>query len=143
MWHVRALVSPREACTAAVVCTVMSAADPRYVVIDAGYKTLGADSLIQYRDMPEFFWQGRPSYGSVQGRPDLWIGRLSAETAGVQYMEPSVAPERRLRIGDRLEVIPNNATLVINMQERIFGVRNGMVERVLPVAGRGRQTSAV
>ena len=141
MWHVKALVSPREACAAAVVCTVMSAADPRYVVIDAGYKTFGADSLIQYRDMPGFFWQGRPSYGSVQGRPDLWIGRLSAETAGVQYMEPNIGPERRLQVGDRLEVVPNNATLVITMQERIYGVRNGIVERVFPVAGRIRQTS--
>ena len=140
MWHVKALVSPREACAAAVVCTVMSAADPRYVVIDAGYKTFGADSLIQYRDLPEFFWQGRPGYGSVQGRPDLWIGRLSAEAAGVQYMEPDIAPERRLRVGDRLEVVPNNATLVISMQERIFGVRNGVVERVFPVAGRGPRT---
>jgi D-serine deaminase-like pyridoxal phosphate-dependent protein len=137
MWHVKAQVSPREACAAAVVCTVMSTADPRYVVIDAGYKTFGADSLIQYRDIPGFFWQGKPSFGSVQGRPDLWIGRLSAEAASVQYMEPDLAPDRRLRVGDRLEVIPNNATLAINMQERIFGVRNGAVERVFAVAGRG------
>ena len=135
MWHVRAQVSPRGACAAAVACTVMSAADPRYVVIDAGYKTFGADSLIQYRDMPGFFWQGKPSYGSVQGRPDLWIGRLSAEAAIVQYMEPDIATGQRLRVGDRLEVIPNSATLVINMQERIFGIRNGAVERAFRVAG--------
>jgi len=37
---------------------------------------------------------------------------------------------------DRLEIIPNNATLVINMQEKIYGVRHGMVERVFAVAGR-------
>jgi D-serine deaminase-like pyridoxal phosphate-dependent protein len=143
MWHVKAQVSPREACAAAVVCTVMSAADPRYVVIDAGYKTFGADSLIQYRDLPGFFWQGRPSYGSVQGRPDLWIGRLSAEAASVQYTEPDITPDRRLRVGDRLEVVPNNATLVINMQEKIFGVRNGAVERVFAVAGRGHGSFTV
>lgn len=143
MWHVKALVSPREACAAAVVCTVMSTVDPRYVVIDAGYKTFGADSLIQYRDLPGFFWQGRPSYGSVQGRPDLWIGRLSAEAAGVQYMESDIAPDRRFRIGDRLEVVPNNATLVISMQEKIYGVRNDMVERVFSVAGRDRKGSSV
>ena len=136
MWHVKARVSPREACAAAVLCSVMSTADPRYVVIDAGYKTFGADSLIQYRELSDFFWQGRPSYGSVQGRPDLWIGRLSAETACVQYMEPSLGPEQRVRIGDRLEIVPNNATLVISMQEKIYGVRNGLVERVFAVAGR-------
>ena len=141
MWHVRALVNEREACAAAVMCTVMSAADPGHVVIDAGYKTFGADSLIQYRDMPGFFWQGKPSFGSVQGREGLWPGRISAETACVQYMEPDIAPEKRLRIGDRLEIVPNNATLVISMQEEIYGVRHGVVERVFAVAGRDRRAS--
>ena len=32
MWHVRGRVSTREACAAAVLCTVMSAADPGHVV---------------------------------------------------------------------------------------------------------------
>ncbi len=142
MWHVRAQVNPREACAAAVLCTVMSAADPGHVVIDAGYKTFGADSLIQYRDMPGFFWQGKPSFGSVQGREDLWPGRISAETACVQYMEQDIAPEKRLRIGDRLEIVPNNATLAISMQEKIYGVRHGMVERIFAVAGRDGRTPA-
>ncbi len=143
MWHVRGQVSPREACAAAVLCTVMSAADPGHVVIDAGYKTFGADSLIQYRDMPGFFRQGKPSFGAVQGRDDLWPGRISAETACVQYTEPDIAPGKRLRIGDRLEIVPNNATLAISMQEKIYGVRHGMVERSFTVAGRdGRTPSA-
>ena len=137
IWHVRALANSREACAAAVVCTIISAADPRYAIIDAGYKTFGADALIQYRDNPDFFWQGKPSYGSVQGRPDLWLGRISAETAIVTYMEEDIHARKRLRIGDRLEIVPNNATLVINMQEKIYGVRHGMVERVFAVAGRG------
>ena len=141
MWHVRALANPREACAAAVVCTVMSTVDPRYVVIDAGYKTFGGDSLIQYRDMSGFFWEGKPSYGAVQGRPDLWLGRLAAESACVHYIEPGLGPEGRLRIGDRLEIVPNNATMVINMQERIYGVRRGVVERTFGVAGRDRRGS--
>jgi D-serine deaminase-like pyridoxal phosphate-dependent protein len=140
MWHVRALANPREACAAAVLCTVMSAADPRHVVIDAGYKTFGADSLIQFQDMPGFFWQGKPSFGSVHGREDLWPGRISAETACVQYMETDTAPEKRLRIGDRLEIVPNNATLAISMQEKIYGVRHGTVERIFVVAGREGRT---
>lgn len=140
IWHMRALANTREACAAAVVCTVVSAADPRYVIIDAGYKTFGADALIQYRDNPDFFWQGKPSYGSVQGRPDLWLGRISAETACLTYMKQEIHAGKRLRIGDRLEIIPNNATLVINMQEKIYGVRHGMVERVLAVGGKGNRS---
>jgi D-serine deaminase-like pyridoxal phosphate-dependent protein len=136
MWHVWALANPREACAAAVLCTVISAADPRYVIIDAGYKTFGADSLIQYRDMPGFFWQGKPSFGSVQNRPDLWLGKISAETAILQYMDPAIDPEKRLRIGDRLEIVPNSATLAISLQQRIYGVRNGRIERIFAVGGR-------
>jgi D-serine deaminase-like pyridoxal phosphate-dependent protein len=142
MWHVRALANPREACAAAVLCTVMSAADPRYVIIDAGYKTFGADSLIQYRDMPGFFWQGKPSFGSVQDRPDLWLGKISAETAILQYMDPAIGPEKRLRIGDRLEIDPNSATLAISLQQRIYGVRNGAVERIFSVAGKDKARTA-
>jgi D-serine deaminase-like pyridoxal phosphate-dependent protein len=142
MWHVLALANPREACAAAVLCTVMSAADPRYVMIDAGYKTFGADSLIQYRDMPGFFWQGKPSFGSVQDRPDLWLGKISAESAILQYMDPAIGPEKRLRIGDRLEIIPNSATLAISMQQRIYGVRNGAVERIFPVGGKEKAGTA-
>lgn len=136
MWHVRGQVSPRDACAAAVLCTVVSAASPDHVVIDAGYKTFGADSLIQYRDLPGFFREGKPSFGSVQGREDLWPGRISAETTCVQYMEPDTAPEKRLRVGERMEIVPNNATLAISMQEKIYGVRHGRVERIFTVAGR-------
>jgi D-serine deaminase-like pyridoxal phosphate-dependent protein len=87
-------------------------------------------------DFPDHGW-GRPSYGSVHGRPDLWLGKISAETAAVQYTDPDMTPGKRLRIGERLEIIPNNATLAISMQARIYGVRNGMIERVFAVAGRG------
>ncbi|MEW6333173.1 MAG: alanine racemase [Thermodesulfobacteriota bacterium] len=139
MWHVHALANPCEACAAAVLTTVVSAVGTGHAVIDAGYKLFGADSLIQYRDTPGFFREGKPSYGSVQGREDLWLGRISAETACVQYREPGGPVEKRLRIGDRLEIVPNNATLAISTQERIYGVRNGMVEQVFAVAGRERQ----
>lgn len=141
MWHVKAGVNAREACAAAVLCSVMSTANQGYVVIDAGYKTFGADSLIQYRDMPDFFWDGMPSYGSVQGHPELWVGRLGAETACVYSREPGRSPEAWLRIGDRLEIVPNNATLAISMQERLYGIRQGAVEQVMPVGGRGRDAS--
>ncbi len=136
LWHVRGLVNPPEACAAAVLCSVMSAVDPHHVIIDAGYKIFGADSLIQYRDQPGFFRDGRPSYGSVRDRSDLWLGRLSAETGDLRYTAPETPREKRLRIGDRLEIIPNNATLAISTQEKMYGVRNGVVERIFAIAGR-------
>ncbi|MFQ5996608.1 MAG: alanine racemase [Dehalococcoidales bacterium] len=133
--YTRSGSSTREACAVTVLTTVMSTSHPDHVVIDAGYKTFGADSLIDYRNAPDFFWNGRPSYGSVQGRPDLWFGRISAETSVLYYTDPT---KKKLGFGERLEIVPNNATLVINIHEQIYGVRNGMVEKVIPVTGRGR-----
>jgi len=125
----------REACAVTVLTTVMSTSHPDWVVIDAGYKTFGSDSLIEHRDAPEFFWNGRPSFGSVQRRPDLWFGRISAEIGCLYYTDPN---KKKLSFGERLEIVPNNATLVINIHDQIYGVRNGVVEKVIPVTGRGR-----
>ncbi len=124
----------REACAVTVLATVLSTAHDDYAVIDAGYKTFGSDSLFDQRGSPDFWWQDRLSYGSVQGCSDLWFGRLSAETGGIYYMKPG----KKLTLGERLEIVPNNATLVINIHDRIYGVRNGAVEEEIPVTGRGR-----
>jgi len=124
----------REACAVTVLTTVLSTAHDDYAMIDAGYKTFGSDSLFDQRGSPDFWWQDRLSYGSVQGRPDLWFGRLSAETGGIYYMKTG----KKLTLGERLEIVPNNATLVINIHDRIYGVRRGAVEEEMPVTGRGR-----
>ena len=123
----------RESCAVTVLTSVMSVSHNEYAVMDAGVKTFGADSLIAKREAPGFFWQGMPSYGSVQGRPDLWLGRLNAEGNCIYYMEGAA----RLKLGERLEIVPNNATLVINIHRKLFGVRNGVVEQVIDVTGRG------
>jgi D-serine deaminase-like pyridoxal phosphate-dependent protein len=123
----------REACALTVLTSVMSVSHGAFAVTDAGVKTFGADSIIGQRDMPGFFWEGMPSYGSVQGRPGLWLGRLNAEGGCIYYRDPA----ERLSLGERLEVVPNNATLVINIHSRLYGVRDGEVEIVIPVTGRG------
>ena len=132
--YMRAGGNIREACAVTVLTTVTSTSHADWAIIDAGYKTFGADSLIAYRDTPGFFWNGKPSFGSVQGRTDLWLGRFSAETSCLYYTDP----KKKLSFGERLEIVPNNATLVINIHDQIYGVRNGVVEKVMPVTGRGR-----
>ena len=124
----------RETCAVTVLTTVMSTSHSDWAIIDAGYKTFGADYLIAYYKDPGFFWREKPSFGSIQGRQDLWPGNLCAETSYIYYMTPN----EKLKIGDRLEIVPNNATLVINIHDQIYGVRNGIVERVFPVTGRGK-----
>ena len=49
-------------------------------------------------------------------------------------------PEKRLSVGERLEIIPNNPYTVINTQDKLYGVRKGKIEKVIPVTGRGKGT---
>jgi D-serine deaminase-like pyridoxal phosphate-dependent protein len=123
----------RESCALTVLTAVMSSSHIDHAIIDAGYKTLGSESMIGYRETPGFFWNGYPSFGYIEGRADLWVGRLGAETAWVFYKDP----QKRLSLNDRLEMIPNNATLVINLHDKVFGVRGDRVEREIIINGRG------
>jgi len=124
----------RETCALTVLVAVMSSSHPGFAIVDAGYKTFGADSLIGFQETPGFFWDGKPSFGSVEGRPDLWLGRLCAEVSCVYYTDS----EKRLNVGDRLEIVPNTATLVVNLHDELYVVRNGVIEIVMPITGRGK-----
>jgi len=70
----------------------------------------------------------------VEARSDLWLGRLGAETAWIFYKDPG----KKLRLDDRLEIVPNNATLVVNLHDKAYGVRNGQIEKAIKITGRGR-----
>ena len=138
MFYVKTYGNTREACALTVLTTVVSTSHPDHVVIDSGLKTFGGDSIIARRDDQDFFWNGRPSFGSIQGRPDVWLGRLGAESGLGYYMDPDADRGARLSLGERIEVVPNNATVVINIHDRMYGVRNGEIEREFSIAGRGR-----
>lgn len=127
----------REGCALSVLVGVMSTSHERHVIVDSGWKTLGAEVMFQHRDKDWFLWNGFPSYGEIEGRDDLWLGRLAAETGWVYYKNES---KKNLKIGDRLQIVPNSANLVVNLHDVLYGVRDGHVERVMPVTGRGKGT---
>lgn len=125
----------REQCAVSLLTTVASTTHPEYVVIDAGFKAFGSESIIGRRDTPGFFWNNMPSFGSVQGRSDLWLGRLGAESAWLYYKDLSTT--NRLQIGDRIEIVPNSASLALNIHNMAYGVRNGVIAREFRITGRG------
>ena len=128
----------REKCALTMLTTVVSTSHHEYVVIDAGFKAFGSESMIGRRDTPGFYWNNMASFGSVQGRNDLWLGRLGAESGWLYYKDP--ATQDRLQLGDRLEIVPNSASLVLNIHDMAYGVRNGAIEREFRIAGRGQGT---
>lgn len=131
--YVRGHGITEERCALTVLISVVSTSHDDHAVINCGSKTLGADSLIEYRDNPDFFWNGRPSFGVIRERPDLWLSRLSAETSCIYYKDL----EKRLSLGERLEIIPNNAIVVTNLHDKLYSVRNGVVEKEIIVTTRG------
>ncbi len=124
----------RDRCALTLLTTVVSTSHPTYVVIDAGFKALGGESIIGRRDTPGFFWNGMPSFGPIQGRDDLWLGRVGAESGWVYYKEDA----KKLTLGERLEISPNSASLILNIHDKAYGVRNGVIEREFSITGRGR-----
>lgn len=131
--HVGEGANTLDTCALTVLTAVQSTSHSAHVVIDAGFKTFGGDSIIAKRDTPGFFWKGRPSWGVVKGRSDLWFGRSTAERGLLYY---KVDAKKDIKLGDRLEIIPNNATIVVNIHSTMYGVRTGRIEKVIPVTGR-------
>ncbi len=39
-------------------------------------------------------------------------------------------------LSEYLEIVPNNSTLVINLQKQVYGSRNSILEKVISVKGR-------
>ena len=74
-----------------------------------------------------------PSYGSVKGRPDIRVARLTEEIGTLALSDAG----NGVGIGDRLEILPNHISLAVNLHDTMYGIRNGAVEREIPIACRG------
>jgi len=134
IWYVSGGGETLEGCAVTVLTTAVSTSHNDWAIIDAGYKTLGRDPLIGNQDKPGFSWSGMARMGVIKGRPDLFLGVLAAESGFIYYTDQ----EKKMNLGERMEVIPNNVTEVINIHEQMYGVRNGKLEVVIPVTGRGK-----
>jgi D-serine deaminase-like pyridoxal phosphate-dependent protein len=49
-------------------------------------------------------------------------------------VEPAVAP----RVGDRVEFVAGYCDSTLFLHDELYGVRDGRVEAVWPIAGRGK-----
>lgn len=60
--------------------------------------------------------------------------RLNEEHGYLDLSQASI----RLRVGDKVQVIPNHCCAVSNLFDEVAAVRGGDVVETWPVAGRGR-----
>ena len=102
-----------------ILTTVTSRPTPERVITDAGFKTLSAKE------------EGQPI---LLDHPDVELDYLSAEH-GVWRRDVHSA---EIRIGDRLEVIPDYHDTTTFRHDAFVGLRGGVVEAVIPLLARGK-----
>jgi D-serine deaminase-like pyridoxal phosphate-dependent protein len=98
--------------------TVTSRPAPDRIICDAGFKTLPG-------------WMNAPRPVQVDGMME-WS--ISAEH-GILRID---GPERTLRVGDPIDFVPGYGDTTVFLHDRLYGVREGRVEHVWPIAGRAR-----
>ena len=113
-------------CAVTVIATVVSTSVPGKAVIDAGSKTLSADTLLSGE---------RKHFGYIQDRPELILHDLSEEHGHL-----IVPGDSHLEVGDQLRIIPNHVCPCINLHDRVFVVSGEKVVDQWNVAARGKVT---
>ena len=108
-------------CALRAVSTIVGKIDETHAIIDAGSKTLTTDLSAH-----------RSGYGYVVGRPDIKITKLNEEHGFLESEQPL-----NLKIGDKIAIIPNHACVLPNLTDAIYGIRNGRIERIIPIEARG------
>jgi D-serine deaminase-like pyridoxal phosphate-dependent protein len=110
-----------DRCALWVEVTVISDAVPDQVVVDAGSKTFTSD------DHPD------GGHGSVLGLADADFAHINEEHG---YIDVSKLDERPV-VGGHLQIVPNHACGCMNLHDGVLAVRDGVVDHVIRVAGRG------
>jgi len=122
-----AAVGSYDTCAATVLATVVSKPTADRVVLDAGVKALTAFTR-------EGGICGTPGYGLLKGFDGLRIGKLYDEHGLVYGREAN----KRISLGDRVEIIPNHICPACNLYDRMYLVEDGLVVDELPILCRGK-----
>jgi D-serine deaminase-like pyridoxal phosphate-dependent protein len=112
-------------CALRVLVTVVSSAVPGRAIIDGGSKTFSGDRWIS---------GDKAGFGLVVERPDVPFESMSEEHGHLDLSSSDFRP----KIGERLSVIPNHVCACVNMHDRIWYHRKGVVEGYWQVQGRGK-----
>ena len=101
-----------------VLTTVTSRPTPTRIICDAGRKTMAVGS----------------SDSEPLGIADVERVWLSAEHGIVELTKPHERPV----VGEKIEFVPGYADVTVALHDDIFGIRNGVIETIWPLLGRGK-----
>ncbi|MER8981708.1 D-TA family PLP-dependent enzyme [Mesorhizobium sp. M0870] len=114
-------VGSLDDCALTVLSTVVSHPTATRAILDAGSKALSSDTL------------GLADFGELLGVSGARVTGLSEEHGTV-----TLAGDGRLRIGERVRVVPDHCCVVTNLFNEVNLVNGDKVLETLPVAARGR-----
>ena len=103
---------------ATILATVTSRPTPTRIICDAGKKAMSSDAA-----------PPRP----LLDVPVKSVG-LSAEHARIELEAPSLGP----RVGDKIEFVVGYTDTTVHLHDELYAVRDGRIEAIWPVAGRGK-----
>jgi 3-hydroxy-D-aspartate aldolase len=101
-----------------VLTTVISTPARNRSIVDAGYKAASTDS-------------GMPILKDVEG----YKYQTAGDEHGILTPEES---SRELKIGEKLELYPSHCDTTINLYDTYYGIRDGEVDGIWPIAARGK-----
>lgn len=120
--QVAAGVASWDDCALHVYSTVVSRAAPDRGILDAGSKTLTADT------------GGLDGYGLILEHPQARIARFAEEHGFLDLTKSNTRPA----VGDVVRIVPNHVCVVVNMSDEVVMVRGNEMVGILPVAARGK-----
>jgi len=127
--EIRMGVAEIEDCALTVLATVISGPRDGRVVLDAGSKSLSSDRAVGG------FRLGPPGgYGLVKSMSEATIVELNEEHAIVSL----AAESREVRLGSKLELVPNHACTAVNLHDHMSVVDGEEVRGRWAVVARGK-----
>ena len=121
-----------DACALTVLSTVVSqhrtSQGTERFILDAGRKVLSSDTL-----------QNRSGYGSILYNPRVRTAHPHAKIASLseEHGWGEVLGGSTFTVGDRVQIVPNHACVVVNMVDQMFLVNEDGVPSSIPVDARG------
>ena len=122
-------IAREDECALVVYATIVSHPNAETYICDAGAKCLGLDQGAHGNAAIK-------GHGYVKGHPELTVYSLSEEVGKIHADGPT-----DIRVGDKIEIIPNHACSSANLTSYYIGVRGDEVERAIPVDIRGNSTT--
>jgi D-serine deaminase-like pyridoxal phosphate-dependent protein len=111
-----------DQCAMHVRTTVVSRPTENRAIVDAGSKVLTRE---------RYFVK---NFGHVVEYPEAVVVNVSEEHGMIDLSASSEKPA----VGEVINIVPNHCCVVSNMVDEVYGVRDGDVEVVWPVAARGK-----